>query len=122
MHHVQHVDRHTVNDDRLFYSVKESSHPRARGGGDSANVDDSSDKFEKTKRTGRANPTADKRRASLTASRTANLHSMRLNNQNCEVLVRINRPSPEIGGGVHHGKDDFDEDDGNRSIMFKVSG
>ena len=49
-HHVQHEDRHDVNDDRLFFSVKESTHPRARGQGRLSNEDDSSDKLDEAMR------------------------------------------------------------------------
>ena len=28
----------------------------------------------------------------------------------CEVLVRINKESPDMAGGVHDGKDDVDDD------------
>ena len=44
--------------------------------------------------------------------------SKSLNYQDFEVLVRINRQNPDIAGGVHDGKDEFDEDDGDRRIMF----
>jgi len=41
-----------------------------------------------------------------------------LNYQDCEVLVRINKQSPDIAGGVHVGKDDCDDDVGGQDIMF----
>ena len=48
--HAQHEDRHDVNDDRLSFSVKESTHPRARGEGRLSNEDDSSDKLDEAMR------------------------------------------------------------------------
>jgi len=39
-----------------------------------------------------------------------------LNYQDCEVLVRINKQSPDIAGGVHVGKDDCDDDVGGQDI------
>lgn len=36
----------------------------------------------------------------------------------CEVLVRINKQSPDIAGGVHVGKDDMDVGAGDQGIMF----
>merc|ERR1740138_1948773 len=36
----------------------------------------------------------------------------------CEVLVRINKQSPDIAGGVHVGKDDLDCGAGDQGIMF----
>merc|ERR1712071_709315 len=36
----------------------------------------------------------------------------------CEVLVRINKQSPDIAGGVHVGKDDLDVGAGDQGIMF----
>ena len=38
--------------------------------------------------------------------------------QDCEVLVRINKPSLDIAGGVHVGKDDFNVDARDQDIMF----
>ena len=40
------------------------------------------------------------------------------NYQDCEVLVRINKQSSHIAGGVHVGKDDFDADAGGQDVMF----
>merc|ERR1711937_686378 len=36
----------------------------------------------------------------------------------CEVLVRINKQSPDIAGGVHIGKDNMDVGAGDQGIMF----
>merc|ERR1711975_135165 len=36
----------------------------------------------------------------------------------CEVLVRINKQSPDIAGGVHVGKEDLDVGAGDQGIMF----
>merc|ERR1711971_81057 len=36
----------------------------------------------------------------------------------CEVLVRINKQSPDIAGGVHVGKADLDVGAGDQGIMF----
>merc|ERR1719146_169629 len=36
----------------------------------------------------------------------------------CEVLVKINKQSPDIAGGVHVGKEDLDCGAGDRGIMF----
>jgi S-adenosylmethionine synthetase len=41
-----------------------------------------------------------------------------LNYQDCEVLVRINKQSPDIAGGVHVGKSDLDVGAGDQGIMF----
>merc|ERR1711906_47319 len=38
--------------------------------------------------------------------------------ETCEVLVRINKQSPDIAGGVHIGKDDMDVGAGDQGIMF----
>merc|ERR1711870_7478 len=36
----------------------------------------------------------------------------------CEVIVRINKQSPDIAGGVHVGKEDLDVGAGDQGIMF----
>jgi S-adenosylmethionine synthetase len=41
-----------------------------------------------------------------------------LNCDTCEVLVRINKQSPDIAGGVHVGKSDLDVGAGDQGIMF----
>eukprot|EP00510_Aplanochytrium_minuta_P000352 CAMPEP_0184023480 /NCGR_PEP_ID=MMETSP0954-20121128/11393_1 /TAXON_ID=627963 /ORGANISM="Aplanochytrium sp, Strain PBS07" /LENGTH=468 /DNA_ID=CAMNT_0026306387 /DNA_START=49 /DNA_END=1455 /DNA_ORIENTATION=+ len=41
-----------------------------------------------------------------------------LNCDDCEVIVRINKQSPDIAGGVHVGKDEMDVGAGDQGIMF----
>merc|ERR1711988_1984869 len=48
----------------------------------------------------------------------ASTESKGLDHKNCEVLVRINKQSPDIAGGVHVGKEDLDIGAGDRGIMF----
>merc|ERR1711992_240712 len=46
------------------------------------------------------------------------VNSKGLSCDTCEVLVRINKQSPDIAGGVHVGKDDLDVGAGDQGIMF----
>merc|ERR1712096_199819 len=46
------------------------------------------------------------------------VESKGLSDKTCEVLVRINKQSPDIAGGVHVGKDDMDVGAGDQGIMF----
>jgi len=48
----------------------------------------------------------------------SSVNSKGLNHKTCEVLVRINKQSPDIAGGVHVGKDDLDVGAGDQGIMF----
>jgi len=48
----------------------------------------------------------------------SSVNSKGLNHKTCEVLVRINKQSPDIAGGVHVGKDDMDVGAGDQGIMF----
>merc|ERR1711881_633525 len=48
----------------------------------------------------------------------SSVDSKGLSDQTCEVLVRINKQSPDIAGGVHVGKDDLDCGAGDQGIMF----
>jgi len=48
----------------------------------------------------------------------SSVDSKGLSNKTCEVLVRINKQSPDIAGGVHVGKDDMDVGAGDQGIMF----
>merc|ERR1712224_614254 len=48
----------------------------------------------------------------------ASVDSKGLSDQTCEVLVRINKQSPDIAGGVHVGKEDLDVGAGDQGIMF----
>merc|ERR1712178_580853 len=48
----------------------------------------------------------------------SSVESKGLSDKTCEVLVRINKQSPDIAGGVHVGKDDMDVGAGDQGIMF----
>ena len=48
----------------------------------------------------------------------SSVKSKGLSCDSCEVLVRINKQSPDIAGGVHVGKSDMDVGAGDQGIMF----
>merc|ERR1711887_371427 len=48
----------------------------------------------------------------------SSVDSKGLSDKDCEVIVRINKQSPDIAGGVHVGKDDLDVGAGDQGIMF----
>merc|ERR1712187_181902 len=48
----------------------------------------------------------------------SSMGSKGLSFKSCEVLVRINKQSPDIAGGVHVGKEDLDVGAGDQGIMF----
>merc|ERR1712190_127523 len=48
----------------------------------------------------------------------SSVESKGLSDKTCEVLVRINKQSPDMGGGVHVGKEDLDVGAGDQGIMF----
>merc|ERR1711972_1062149 len=48
----------------------------------------------------------------------SSIDSKGLCDKTCEVLVRINKQSPDIAGGVHVGKEDLDVGAGDQGIMF----
>jgi len=48
----------------------------------------------------------------------SSVKSKGLSCDSCEVLVRINKQSPDIAGGVHVGKSDLDVGAGDQGIMF----
>merc|ERR1712225_108470 len=48
----------------------------------------------------------------------SSVDSKGLSDKTCEVMVRINKQSPDIAGGVHIGKDEMDVGAGDQGIMF----
>jgi S-adenosylmethionine synthetase len=48
----------------------------------------------------------------------SSVDSKGLSDKTCEVLVRINKQSPDIAGGVYVGKDEMDVGAGDQGIMF----
>jgi S-adenosylmethionine synthetase len=48
----------------------------------------------------------------------SSVDSKGLSDKTCEVLVRINKQSPDIAGGVHVGKEDLETGAGDQGIMF----
>merc|ERR1711862_93169 len=48
----------------------------------------------------------------------SSVDSKGLSDKTCEVIVRINKQSPDIAGGVHVGEDDLDCGAGDQGIMF----
>merc|ERR1712228_109977 len=48
----------------------------------------------------------------------SSVDSKGLSYKSCEVLVRINKQSPDIAGGVHVGKEELDVGAGDQGIMF----
>merc|ERR1712230_184585 len=48
----------------------------------------------------------------------SSVDSKGLGDKTCEVIVRINKQSPDIAGGVHVGKDEMDVGAGDQGIMF----
>merc|ERR1712241_111365 len=48
----------------------------------------------------------------------SSVDSKGLSDKDCEVLVRINKQSPDIAGGVHVGKSELDVGAGDQGIMF----
>merc|ERR1719473_780791 len=48
----------------------------------------------------------------------SSVDSKGLCDKTCEVIVRINKQSPDIAGGVHVGKEDLDVGAGDQGIMF----
>ena len=52
----------------------------------------------------------------------SSVDSKGLNFPDCEVLVRINKQSPDIAGNVHVGMDDLDVGAGDQGIKFGYAG
>merc|ERR1712060_704871 len=48
----------------------------------------------------------------------SSVDSKGLSDKSCEVIVRINKQSPDIAGGVHVGRDEMDVGAGDQGIMF----
>merc|ERR1712217_728658 len=48
----------------------------------------------------------------------SSVDSKGLSDKTCEVIVRINKQSPDIAGGVHVGRDEMDLGAGDQGIMF----
>merc|ERR1711976_536613 len=48
----------------------------------------------------------------------SSVDSKGISDKTCEVIVRINKQTPDIAGGVHVGKDDMDLGAGDQGIMF----
>merc|ERR1712060_955259 len=48
----------------------------------------------------------------------SSVDSKGLSDKTCEVIVRINKQSPDTAGGVHVGKDEMDVGAGDQGIMF----
>merc|ERR1712070_407169 len=48
----------------------------------------------------------------------SSVDSKGISDKTCEVIVRINKQSPDIAGGVHIGKDEMDVGAGDQGIMF----
>merc|ERR1711990_575737 len=48
----------------------------------------------------------------------SSVDSKGLSDKTCEVIVRINKQSPDIAGGVHVGKEEMDVGAGDQGIMF----
>merc|ERR1719262_2146481 len=48
----------------------------------------------------------------------SSVDSKGISDKTCEVMIRINKQSPDIAGGVHVGKEDLDVGAGDQGIMF----
>merc|ERR1712144_157195 len=48
----------------------------------------------------------------------SSVDSKGLSDKTCEVIVRINKQSPDIAGGVHVARDEMDVGAGDQGIMF----